>query len=195
MSAYIWSIRIFSKVWSSTHSCGVSNGPATKSCHWSSTFWHFGSCRHWRCWSLPLWHQVCKPIFSTLQSIPEKVETKPKTESKNNQLMSLSIERKYILPIRLRLWEQSLHWLCIIIFRNIYKFDSMQSCATSKQGEIHLTLVQFFDIETETSIKLKIIQKIFDFQIPDVIGTETSIFHFHNSKLTLDGLQKNNIGK
>jgi hypothetical protein len=71
----------------------------------------------------------------------------------------------------------------------------MQSCATSKQGEIHLTLVQFFDIETETSIKLKIIQKIFDFQIPDVIGTETSIFHFHNSKLTLDGLQKNNIGK
>ena len=64
----------------------------------------------------------------------------------------------------------------------------MQSSAISKPGEIHTKIVQFFGIETETSIKLKIIQKLSDLQIPDAINTETSIFHFHNSKLTLDVL-------
>ena len=60
-----------------------------------------------------------------------------------------------------------------------YKLDSMQSSAISKPGEIHTKIVQFFDIETETSIKLKIIQKLSDLQIPDTID-QSSIFITQN---------------
>ena len=47
-------------------------------------------------WSLPLWHQVCKPFFSDPQSIPEKVETRPKTESKISWISFVNRKRVYI---------------------------------------------------------------------------------------------------